>query len=68
MNGINQILKEIKEKTDFKIKDIAKEVGISDRTLRRWKNGAQPHPLHLREFEKVIERIKNFCQEKGIEI
>lgn len=68
MDKINQILKSIKEKTDFTIKDIAKEVGVSDRTIRRWRKCTNPHPLHLREFEKVIERIQNFCEEKGIKI
>ena len=69
MKNIDQDLKIIKEKTGFTMKDIAKEVGISERTIRRWVKGInKPHPLHFREFKKVIERIKNFYTERGIKV
>jgi len=65
---LNQVIK-IKKKTGFKMKDIAKEAGISERTIRRWIRGThKPHPLHFKSLEKVVERINNFCRERGIEI
>ena len=69
MEDLYKQLEEIKKKTDFTIKDIAKRAGISERTIRRWIKGThKPHPLHWKAFEEAIEDIKNFCREKGIEI
>jgi len=60
---------EIKKKTGLTIDDIAKRAKISARTIRRWRNGTRkPHPLHVEAVEKVLEDIRNFYRERGIEV
>lgn len=65
---LNQ-LREIKNKTGFTLKQIAREAGISARTVRRWVKGThKPRPLYFREFKKVLYRIIDFYKERGVEI
>jgi len=68
LNKQLKAIKTIKAKTGLRIKDIAKRANLSTRTIRRWRNGTKPHPLHIKALEEVIEDIKNFYGERGIKI
>ena len=51
-------LKEIKKKTGITYKWVAKEVGVSERSIKRWIDGVnQPHPRLFLELEKVVNRL-----------
>ena len=58
-------LKEIKKRTGITYKWIAREVGVSERSIRRWTDGVnQPHPRLFLELEKVVNRLYEITLKK----
>lgn len=58
-------LKEILKKTEITYEWISKEIGVSERTIRRWVNGTnQPHPVFFSELKKVVDRLYDITFKK----
>lgn len=46
------------ERTRITYKWIAKEIGVSERTVRRWVEGVnEPHPVFFLELKKVVDKL-----------
>ena len=67
LEEIYKKLKEIKRRTGITYKWTAKQVGVSERTLRRWLDEEnQPHPVFLSKLEEVVDRLYDIMLKKAI--
>jgi len=58
MNETFVKLKQILKKTEITYKWLEREIGVSERTIRRWVHGDnQPHPILFSKLKKVVDRL-----------
>jgi transcriptional regulator with XRE-family HTH domain len=57
------VLKELRDKYEFKQGVLAKKLHISDTTLSRWEQGQLPHDFNLHDVRAIVSALRCTTQE-----